>query len=97
MSADLYKLYINPLLNHLENSNLGAKIGNILNNVSACADDVALLSISDTEMQIKINMAKDFAGMEGYKLQPKKSVSIHVRSVKSKANISQTPHLLGAE
>jgi hypothetical protein len=28
LSADLYKLYINPLLNFLDDSELGGKIGN---------------------------------------------------------------------
>jgi hypothetical protein len=29
LSADLYRLYINPLLNFLDDSGLGGKIGNI--------------------------------------------------------------------
>ncbi|CAC5404045.1 unnamed protein product [Mytilus coruscus] len=72
LSTDLYKLYINPLLNMLETSNLACRIGNILCNTSACADDVALISKKTTDMQVQINMANTFAGMEGYKLQPKK-------------------------
>ena len=39
LSADLYKLYINPPLERLENSHIGYRIGNILCNTSACADD----------------------------------------------------------
>ncbi|VDI48248.1 Hypothetical predicted protein, partial [Mytilus galloprovincialis] len=76
LSTDLYKLYINPLLNMLETSNLGCRIGNILCNTSACADDVALMSKKTTDMQVQINMANTFAGMEGYKLQPKKKASL---------------------
>ncbi|CAC5412451.1 unnamed protein product [Mytilus coruscus] len=72
LSTDLYKLFINPLLNMLETSNLGCRIGNILCNTSACADDVALMSKKTSDMQVQINMANTFAGMEGYKLQPKK-------------------------
>lgn len=30
LSTDLYKLYVNPLLDRLENSNLGIRIGNII-------------------------------------------------------------------
>ena len=41
-SADLCKLYINPLLEQLGNSHIGSRIGNILCNASACADDIAL-------------------------------------------------------
>jgi hypothetical protein len=45
ISADLYKLYINPLLDHhLQNVNVGHRIGNIKNNNTGCADDVALIS-----------------------------------------------------
>jgi hypothetical protein len=45
LSSDLYKVYINPLLNNLSDSYLGMKIGNVNCNASACADDVALMSI----------------------------------------------------
>ncbi|CAC5378097.1 unnamed protein product [Mytilus coruscus] len=79
LSTDLYKLYINPVLNMLETSNLGCRIGNILCNTSACADDVALMSKKTTDMQVQINMANTFAGMEGYKLQTKKSVAINIK------------------
>jgi len=96
LSADLYKLYINPLLERLENSHIGSRIGNVLCNASACADDVALMSRTDSDLQIQINMAQDFAGMEGYKLQPKKSVSIHIRPVKTRA-LDKVPFMLGTE
>ena len=39
LSADLYKLYINPLLDHLQNVNVGHRIGNIKNNNTGCGDD----------------------------------------------------------
>ena len=55
LSADLYKLYINP---RLENSQIGSRIGNILCNASACADDIALMSRTDSNMQIQINMTQ---------------------------------------
>ncbi|CAC5401952.1 unnamed protein product [Mytilus coruscus] len=52
LSTDLYKLYINPLLNMLETSNLGCRIGNILFNTSACADDAAPMSKKTSDMQV---------------------------------------------
>ena len=55
LSADLYKLYINPLLERLENSQIGSIIGNVLCNASTCADDIALMSRTDSDMQIQIN------------------------------------------
>ncbi|CAG2254374.1 unnamed protein product [Mytilus edulis] len=42
-------------------------------------NDVALMSKKTTDMQVQINMANTFAGMEGYKLQPKKSVAINIK------------------
>ena len=56
LNADLYKLYINPLLVHLEETNLGSKIGNVLCNATTCADDVTLMASSDEQMQVLINM-----------------------------------------
>jgi hypothetical protein len=32
-----------------------------------------------SDAQIMVNMALDFANLEGYELQPKKSVAIHIR------------------
>jgi hypothetical protein len=50
----------------------------IVNN-TGCADDIALLSTQLSDAQIMVNMALDFANLEGYELQPKKSVAIHIR------------------
>jgi hypothetical protein len=83
LSTDLYKLYINPLLARLESANVGMRIGNISTNCTACADDVALLSGNPNHTQILINMCNDYAHMEGYELQPAKSVALNIK-VKSK-------------
>jgi hypothetical protein len=65
LSTDLYKLYVNLLLDKLTSSNIGLKIGNVVCNTSACADDIALMSRNEADMQIQINLSNDFAGMEG--------------------------------
>jgi hypothetical protein len=44
LSADLYKLYINPLLSFLDDSGLCGKIGNINVCAPTCSDDVALIA-----------------------------------------------------
>ena len=49
------------------------RIGNISVNSTACADDIALISEEQDQTQILINMAYDYAYMEGYVLQPTKS------------------------
>ena len=56
---DLYKLYINSLLDRLETSGLGLKIGNISVSNTACADDIALISEIPDEAQTLVNMATD--------------------------------------
>ena len=78
LSTDCYKLYINPLLKTLEYENLGCRIGNILCNASACADDVTLNSKHSTDTQILINIAEQFSNSERYMLQPKKTEALKV-------------------
>ena len=57
LSADLYKLYVDDLLLILEGSRVGGKIGNIVLNAAACADDVLLMSNSPYELQTLINFS----------------------------------------
>jgi hypothetical protein len=51
LSADLYKVYVNPLLDTLRNSGLGGKIGNINCCAPTCADDVALIANNPFDIQ----------------------------------------------
>jgi hypothetical protein len=74
LSADLYKVYINQLLDRLYHCGFGAKIGDIVCNAPTCADDLSTLSDSDQELQILCSIANDYSLMERYELQPKKSV-----------------------
>lgn len=48
------------------------------------------MGANNVQMQVQINMAYDYAGMEGYKLQPKKSVAIHIKPNSSKPQIQRT-------
>jgi hypothetical protein len=70
-------------LDRLETSGLGLKIGNISVSNTACADDIAMISETPNEAQRLVNMVTDFAFMEGYQLQPTKSVVINVSSKKN--------------
>ncbi|CAC5362716.1 unnamed protein product [Mytilus coruscus] len=79
-SADLYKIYINPLLNILSTSGFGGRVGNINCCAPTCADDVALVSNNPLELQTMVNIALDFSKREGYLLQPTKSVVIPVKT-----------------
>ena len=88
LSTDLFKLYINPLLKRLEATNIGLRIGNISTNSTACADDVALLSENPVHTQILLNMAYDYAYMEGYELQPTKSVALNIKAKPNKRSLN---------
>ncbi|CAC5410725.1 unnamed protein product [Mytilus coruscus] len=89
ISADLYKVYINPLLQILSTSGLGAKIGNINCCAPTCADDVALISNNPFELQNMINIAVDFSQREGYLLQPQKSVVLPIKTCNKMLDIDQ--------
>jgi hypothetical protein len=97
LSSDLYKLYINPLLKRLEATNIGLRIGNISTNRTACVDDVALLSENPVHTQILINMAYDYAYMEGYELQPTKGVALNIKAKPNKRSLNTREFKLGAQ
>ena len=97
LSTDLYKLYINQLLARLESANIGMRIGNISTNCTACADDVALLSGNPDHTQILINMCNDYAHMEGYELQPAKSVALNIKAKSKKKSLNVKNYKLGTK
>ncbi|VDI84027.1 Hypothetical predicted protein [Mytilus galloprovincialis] len=51
LSTELYKLYINDVLNQLEDSALGSYIGHIHCPIPTCANDVTLVVNDHTNMQ----------------------------------------------
>ena len=79
LSADLYNIYVNPLLDRLNKTGLGAKVGDIICNTSACADDVTINTYSDHDVQILLDIAADFANQERYELQPSKTNSVRIK------------------
>ena len=80
LSADLYKVYINQLLNILVDYNLGGKIGSICCCAPTCADDIALACDNPVDLQALVNIAYDYSQREGYMLQPQKSVILPVNT-----------------
>ena len=74
LSTELYKIYINDVLNQLEESGLGAHIGAINCGAPTCADDLALLSEDPIKLQTMISTVENYSRVEGYKLQPTKSI-----------------------
>ena len=86
LSADLYKLYLEDMLNTLSLYKIGCTIGSINVNAVACADDVALISDTPYDLQILLNTAVLYSQKHHYTLQPQKSVIIPVNEKLSKSN-----------
>ena len=57
LSADLYKIYVNHLLDVLDCAGVGAKIGSIKCCAPTCADDIALTGSNPQDIQTMINIA----------------------------------------
>ena len=70
-------------------------IGNTTVNSTACADDIALVSEEQDQAQILINMAYDYAYMEGYELQPTKSVVLNITHKQCKQEHNNSTFTLG--
>ena len=79
LSTDLYKLYIDGLLDRLSSSGDGCFVGEICCVAPAACDDVAVMSPSLDVLQKLISTAVDYSRMERYLLQPTKSVILAFR------------------
>ena len=90
LSADLYKVYVDPLLHQLQDSGLGMKIGHVPCCATACADDITLNCTSPEDAQILLNMAYNYSCNEHYKLQPQKSVVIEMGTKQNHQPIALT-------
>ena len=64
LSPLLYNLYVNDLLVELENSSLGARLGNIYTGAPMYADDLALIATSPEELQGMLDVVQEYAQME---------------------------------
>ena len=84
LSADLYKIYVNQLLDELCDAQVGGTIGNINCCAPACADDITLTASNPDDLQVLINIAVDYSHREGYNLQPTKSVVLPLQSTTNK-------------
>ena len=66
-SSDHYKIYVAPLLDTLDTAQLGVWIGNINVGVSGVADDVYLMTDSQTKLQAQLDIATHYGRM--YRIQ----------------------------
>ena len=68
----LFAVYINPLINSLQQSKQGCYIGNICTNAFAYADDIVLLTPSCTALRSLINICEQYAYSYKLKFNPEK-------------------------
>ena len=76
LSPDLYKMYVNPLLDELKKNTIGAHIGTIYVGTLAVADDFLFLSNCPDELQIMLNLSGSFSGERRYKIHPIKTTLV---------------------
>ena len=74
LSTEQYKRYNNDLLNRLEESPYGARVGNIKCTAPTCADDIALIADSRTDLQALLDLCYSYIQYERFQLHPKKSM-----------------------
>ena len=82
LSADLYKVYNNDSLDRIQLTGIGARLGDILVQAPACADDVTVLSDEPNELQFLVNICKDTSNLEGFTLHESKSVVLKKNTIR---------------
>ena len=88
LSTELYKLYINDVLNQVEDSALGPYIGHIHCPIPTCADDVTLVVNDPTNMQTLLSTVENYSRQEKYSLQPTKCKIIKTGKPKIEDNFN---------
>ena len=73
-SSDHYKVYINSVLETLENSQIGVNIGPINTGVCCVADDLYLLTDCQVKLQCMLNIAAEYGRNYLYKFGAEKTV-----------------------
>ena len=76
LSPDLYKMHVNPLLDELKKTAIGAHTGSIYVGTLAVADDFLFLSNCPDELQIMLNLSGSFSGERRYKIHPIKTTLV---------------------
>ena len=83
MSPFLYKTYINPCLMELKEHKIGLLIGTTYCGCPTCADDLALLSECENELQIMSNVVKRHSRQDRVTIHPDKSNAVLLNKPKS--------------
>ena len=69
LSADLFKVYNNGLLDRIQISGKGTRIGRLGIQAPTCADDMTILTNDACSLQFLVESCKDSNNMDGYILQ----------------------------
>ena len=83
LSPFLYKTYINPCLIELKQHRLGLFIGGTYCGCPTCADDLALISDCENELQVMTNVVKRHAKKDHVTIHPDKSNVVLLNQHKS--------------
>ena len=95
LSTFLYKTYNNLCLKELMQHGLGLSIGGVYCGCPTCADDVALLSTCENELQIMTNVVKRHAKKDQVTIHPDKSNIVLLNGHKSISKKTFTHELNG--
>ena len=69
LSTDMYKVYNNKLLDRLESTLLGVRIGGINCVAPTCADDTTVVTKERSPLQTLLGISDDYSNLEHYLLQ----------------------------
>ena len=83
LSPFLYKTYINPCLVELKEHKIGLFIGTTYCGCPTCADDLALLSDCENELQVMANVVKRHSKQDHVTIHPDKSNAVLLNKPKS--------------
>ena len=75
-STELFKARCNGLLNTLESSSLGFRIGTTSVAAPTCADDMTIISSSPTNLQLMLDLASQYASSNRYTYNAIKSTTM---------------------
>ena len=97
ISPFLYKTYLNPCLEELEQQRLGLCIGGVYCGCSTCADDVALMSRCENELQSMSNVVQRNCKQKRVTIHPMKSNIVLLQQHKSVTKKTFSHNLNGKE
>ena len=83
LSPFLYKTYINPCLMELKEHKIGLLIGTTYCGCPTCADDLALISECENELQVMTNVVKRHSKQDRVTIHPDKSNAVLLNKPKS--------------